>query len=141
MVETLNELKEINNQLKEELRLKSYKKFMINHKAIEIKNIEYWLASTVMIVSKIYPYRKNYIDLAPWWNRSIEQHDRSILSLKLTNDDEGILDAEIIEINYVSGKAKLYSKSNDLTFEVPFEYLNEDNTISDSLLLTNTFKK
>ena len=33
----------------------------------------------------------------------------------------------------------MYSKTNDITYEVPFSYLNENTVINDELFLTNTF--
>ena len=136
-----NKLKEINNILKTKLRVEAYKQFNSNHKVIEIKNSEYWKSSSIIIISKIAPYRKKIVNLSEWWNSNyynINGHNyKDISEIKLTK--ENLLDSEVIELNYISGKAKMYSKTNDITYEVPFSYLNENTVINDELFLTNTF--
>ena len=55
----------------------------------------------------------------------------------MLSDD--IVDAEIIGLNYVTGKATLESRLNGITFEVDFDYINEDTLVSDEYSLKNTF--
>jgi len=113
---------------------KLYKKY---HKIIEIKNSEYWMPSSIFIIDKITPFNKKVVDLSSYWNM-IQSNDNSELSdLKIT--DENIDDSEITEINYVSGKAKLYSRATDIEYEVPFKYLNENTNVSDEMILSNSF--
>jgi len=113
---------------------KLYKRY---HKIIEIKNSEYWMPSSIFIIDKIAPFNKKVIDLSNYWNM-IQSNDNSELSdLKITN--ENMDDSEITEINYVSGKAKLYSRTNDIEYEVPFKYLNENTNVSDEMILSNSF--
>ena len=132
-----NKLTEINKKLKDELLVEISKHFNMNHRTIEIKNSEYHLASSILIISKVSPYKRRYVNLAQWWNNKYKTNKASFEDIKISK--ENILDSEVIEVNYVNGKAKLYSKNIDTIFEVPFEYLNENSVISDEMTLTNTF--
>jgi hypothetical protein len=111
-----------------------YKKY---HNIIEIKNSEYWMPSKVRIISKIPPYTKINVDLSNYWNMIQSNDNSNIEDLMITK--ETILDSELIEINYVTGKAKLQSRMNDIIYEVPFKYLNENINVSDDMTLSNTF--
>ena len=111
-----------------------YKKY---HKIIEIKNSEYWMPSYARIINKIPPYTKINIDLTDYWNMN-QSNDKSKLSdLKITK--ENMLDSELIELNYVNGKAKVQSRTNDTIYEVPFKYLDETVNVSDDMILSNSF--
>ena len=139
MINTLLTLKRINEELREKLKLKAREHFNLYHRTIEIKNNEYWKPSSIIVISKISPYRKHLVNLKEWWNKNYEQPNTvSIDEIKVTN--ENILDSEVVEVNYISGKAKLYSKNADVTYEVPFEYLDKNTVLSDSMLLKNTFR-
>ena len=111
-----------------------YKKY---HKIVEIKNSEYWMPSSIFIINKIAPFNKNVIDLSNYWNMNQSNNNSELSDLKITN--ENIDDSEITEINYVSGKAKLYSRATDIEYEVPFKYLNENTNVSDEMILSNSF--
>lgn len=125
--------KYIHNLYKESV-INLYKKY---HKFIEVKNKEYWMPSSVYIIDKIAPFTKQVINLSKYWNNIQDNTNSEISDLKITN--ENIEDSELININYIKGIATLYSRSNDLTYEVPFKYLNENINVGDELLLSNTF--
>ena len=121
-------------QLYKDMICNLYKKY---HKIIEIKNSEYWMPSSIKIINKIPPYTKINVDLTKYWNM-IQSNDISKLSdLKITN--ENMLDSELIELNYVNGKAKVQSRTNDTIYEVPFKYLDENVNVSDEMILSNSF--
>lgn len=121
-------------QLYKDMICNLYKKY---HKIIEIKNSEYWMPSSIRIINKIPPYTKINVDLTKYWNM-IQSNDTSKLSdLKITK--ENMLDSELIELNYVNGKAKVQSRTNDTIYEVPFKYLDETVNVSDEMILSNSF--
>ena len=107
-----------------------------NHKVIEIKNDEYWMPSSIIIISNVSPYTKKVESLEKYWNNIQSKDDLNVSDIKLTDYD--INDAEIIGINYVSGKAQLRSKLNDMKFEVPFEYINKNLDVNEKMILNLT---
>lgn len=131
----------INKNLQEKLKIEALQQFNNNHRVLEIKNSEYWKPSSIMIISKISPYRRQLINLSKWWNSNYDNinghNHKDINDIKITK--EKLLDSEVIEINYISGTAKMYSKTNDITYEVPFDYLDDQTVLNDAVLLTNTF--
>lgn len=111
-----------------------YKKY---HKIIEIKNSEYWMSSHARIINKTPPYKKINVDLSKYWNMIQSNNESKLSDLKITK--ENMLDSELIELNYVNGKAKVQSRTNDTTYEVPFKYLDETVNVSDEMILSNSF--
>ena len=111
-----------------------YKKY---HKIIEIKNSEYWMPSHTRIINKTPPYKKINVDLSKYWNMIQSNNESKLSDLKITK--ENMLDSELIELNYVNGKAKVQSRTNDTTYEVPFKYLDETVNVSDEMILSNSF--
>lgn len=122
---------------------KNYDDFVANAIIIEIPDKEYWQPSKCMIITKFIsvqsPALKWEVDLTKYWNYYQRKKDKEIENVKLSQ--ENILDSEIIDLNYVKGKAKLYSETLDEEYELDFDYLNGDtNKISDDYLLSkNTF--
>ena len=109
-----------------------------SHKFIEIKNDEYWKPSSVIIIGAIYPYNKKKISLNKYWNNYQNKERFKLDLLKITNE-ENIKDSQIEEIDYINGKVKVYSKSTDITYDVDFDYIDEDTNINNDILLENTF--
>lgn len=104
-----------------------------NHKVIEFKGSEYWMPSSIYLISNVLPYTKKYVDLKPYWNYVQSKEDLNISDIKLTESQ--IKDAELVEINYIRGTAKMYSKIEDMEFEVPFGYLNKNIEVSEDYSL------
>ena len=121
--------KSIINEFKE-YTLSLYKD---NHKVIEFKGNEYWMPSSIYLISNVLPYTKKYVDLKPYWNYVQSKEDLNISDIKLTESQ--IKDAELVEINYIRGTAKMYSKIEDMEFEVPFGYLNKNIEVSEDYSL------
>lgn len=122
---------------------------------IELKETEYWKPSFVLWRTKIFPYRvislvesgkegkfsskyhRGKMSLAPWWNMYQKFEDKDIANIQLGG--EQVNDFRVISLNYVQGTAQLISKTTDKIITVPFEYLNENTEIDDSMLLSHTF--
>ena len=117
------------NDFKNEV-LKLYK---TNHKIIEIKDDEYWKPSSILIISNVTPYVKSIVNLDKYWNDIQSMNDFNISDIKLTK--ELINDAELLYIDYIKGICKMYSKKEDLEFDVPFEYIDKDISVDESYSL------
>lgn len=121
-------------ELYKNIALSYYKK---SHKIIELKRSEYWMPSSISIISNIRPYSKNIVDLTKYWNMSQSFNDVSIYDVKVTN--ENILDAELCELNYISGMAKIRSRQTGIEYSVPFKYLSGDINVDPDMTLNNGF--
>lgn len=134
----VNYIDYINKQLIEnyfkKLSLDNYKK---THRIIEIKNDEYWQPSTIIDIKTTYPYKKSIISLEKYWNMTQGFRDIDIYDVK--NTLENIKDAELINLDYIKGIAKIRSRTNDIEFNVPFKYLDENINVSDEMTLNDTF--
>lgn len=130
----MNQKSQTIHDLYKEAVCKLYKRY---HKIIEIKQSEYWQPSSIFIINKISPFNKITVDLSKYWNMIQSNESSNINDLKITK--ENIEDSELIEINYVSGKAKLQSRTEDIIYEVPFKYLDENINVSDDMILSNSF--
>ena len=119
----------------DEFSLLTIKQYKEDHKIIELKNEEYWQPSSIIIISNNMPYTKETIDLTKYWNNSQSNNNYDISNIKITN--ENMNDIEICNINYVNGTADIISRSNDITYNVPFEYINENIKVSDDMVLGN----
>ena len=77
------------------------------------------------------------MSLEYWWNMYQKFEDKNINNIKISNDN--LNDYVLINLNYVTGIATLRSKLTYKEIEVPFEYLDENIDIDDSMLLDHTF--
>ena len=82
-------------------------------------------------MSNVHPYTKEVVDLSDYWNYNQSKEDYNISDIKLT--DTEIQDAELLEINYIQGTAKMRSKTTDIEFTIPVSYLNQDTSVSEDL--------
>lgn len=117
------------------LLMSTYKE---SHRIIEIKNDEYWQPSSIIVVAKNRPYKKTIIDLSKYWNMSQSYSNVSPTDIKMSEDV--LNDSELIELNYIRGKARMRSRMTDIEYEVPFNYLNDDVTVSKDITLEGTFR-
>lgn len=108
----------------------------------EIMPSEYWQPAQIIIMTKFIslasPNLKWTVDLSPWWNMWQSKSDKTYTTKKISKDGNWY-DAKITRFDYMHGKATLYSKTNDQSYEVPFDYLSGDEDIDDSFSLANTF--
>lgn len=117
----------------------SEEELKINYRLIEIKNIEYYKPSKVIIKKLSYPFEIKKYSLDEYWdnyefieeNKDLEQY---------WFDEDSIKDAELIYIDYIKGKGKFRSKFTQKEFWVDFKFINENTRISlEDLSLSNTF--
>lgn len=99
-------------------------------KIIENKNIEYWMPSSI-IVRVLYKDNRSVkeYDLTPFWNNFQNKNNEPNID-DLTIIGEKILDPEILSINYVSGKAKIESRMNDIEFDIDLNMVNSSSKYS-----------
>lgn len=134
---------------------KTKKEFKRYINVIELKNTEYWKPSYVVWRTKYFPYRivsgskfgetgkfedpgvKGKMSLEHWWNMYQKFEEKTIDKINIGGTQ--INDFAVIYLNYVAGTATLRSRSTDKEIVVPFEYLNENTEIDDTMLLNNTF--
>lgn len=137
-------------------KFSSIEEFKANVNIVEFKDTEYWMPSSVTWRTKIFPYKtislqeagetgvfnfktqhSGQMSLAPWWNMYQKFEHKQVRNIQIGG--EQINDFAITYLNYVEGYAKLSSKMTGKEIEVPFEYLDENCTIDDSMLLDKTF--
>ena len=112
--------------------------FLKTHKIIENKLPEYWQPSKIMIITTFYPYKKQVVDLAPWWNDYQEYKNHQIENL-IADETMNMVDAKVEYIDYVRGKTTIYSKSTDVEKTVDLNYIHGDTEMDDEATLANTF--
>lgn len=116
------------------LAVELFKKY---HKIIEIKNTEYWMESDIIVIHNSKPFSKHVYNLKDFWNYYQKFENYDISDIKITN--ENINDSYVSYVDYINGTAKMYSKTNDINYNVKFKYLDENSKLGDELLMTNTF--
>ena len=122
--------------------VKTIKEFKENSYILEIPGNEYWQPSKCCIITKFInsssPNLRWTVDLTPYWNNYQAKENNKVEKLKLSN--ENIDDSEIINLNYITGKATLYSENADKEYDVDFDYLDGNtNKVSESMMLKETF--
>lgn len=110
--------------------------FNNTHRIVEIQNEEYYKPSQIIIYNKYFPFNKKVVDLAPYWNTYQFYNNKNIEEIKVSNENKN--DSYITDIDYIHGKVKMYSKINDMSYDVDFDYIKDDTEIDDSIL-KNTF--
>ena len=118
--------------------------YKANHLIIEQRENGYYKPSHIVVIgvektASGRPRRtKKNIDLGPYWNRYRENMENSLLQNTIYNE-EMIVNAELIYIDYAAGKAKMCNRIENKEFWVSFDYINKDTIISDEYSLKNTF--
>ena len=118
------------------------KEFKENCYILEMMNTEYWMPSYCKIITKFKtsqsPNLSWKVNLEPYWNS--HQSNKGDYRKMIISKDEKLDDAKIVDINYVQGKAKIYSENLDKELEVDFDFLNVNNIgVDESIQLKNTF--
>lgn len=142
----------------EEFYKSGYDKLKEKYRIIDIKREIYFEPSVAKLIPKHnIDGKKLNIDLEQYWNNDyvvknifLDYRVKPIannlaeygdISRQDTTDIKNacICDAEIIEWDYVRGRAKLRSRVWNIEFYVDYKYINSDVKESDSLSIDNTF--
>lgn len=142
----------------EEFYKSGYDKLKEKYRIIDIKREIYFEPSVAKLIPKHnIDSKKLNIDLEQYWNNDyvvknifLDYRVKPIannlaeygdISRQDTRDinNARIYDAEIIEWDYVRGRAKLRSRVWNIEFYIDYKYINSDVKESDSLSIDNTF--
>ncbi len=142
----------------EEFYEHGYNELKQEYRIIDIKREIYFEPSVAKLIPKHnIDNKKLNIDLEKYWNNDyivknifLDYRVKPIannlaeygdISRQDTTDinNARIYDAEIIEWDYVRGRAKLRSRVWNIEFYVDYKYINSDVKESDSLSIDNTF--
>lgn len=142
----------------EEFYKSGYDKLKEKYRIIDIKREIYFEPSVAKLIPKHnIDGKKLNIDLEQYWNNDyvvknifLDYRVKPIannlaeygdISRQDTMDinNARIYDAEIIEWDYVRGRAKLRSRVWNIEFYIDYKYINSDVKESDSLSIDNTF--
>lgn len=103
---------------------------------IETKQPEYWQPSYVSIISKHYPYTKHKVWLDEYWCKYKKETPNYTYTYI---DEDTIKDAQIVELNYVTGEANMKSRFTGVEFKIPFNKIDETTPISDEFGMEHSF--
>ena len=107
----------------------------------EIMPAEYWQPSRLKIVTKYIslssPNLTWNVNLVSYWNIYQSKLFKNISTKKVSQ--ENYSDAKVTNLDYLRGKATMYSKNADVEYEVDFDYLDDTVDIDDDYSLSNTF--
>lgn len=115
------------------------KEFKNKYNIIELKNDEYWKPSSIIYITKTYPYKKTQVDLTNFWNTYQEHKNDEFTNIKFTDSKYNIAIFELIGIDYINGKCKIRNKENNSEFCIPFNRLNKDIIVGEDYSLANLF--
>ena len=142
---------------KEEFYEHGYNDLKQKYRIIDIKREIYFEPSVAKLIPKHNIDEKLNIDLEKYWNNDyivknifLDYRVKPIannlaeygdISRQDTQDINNacIYDAEIIEWDYVRGRAKLRSRVWNIEFYVDYKYINSDVKETESLSIDNTF--
>lgn len=142
---------------KEEFYGHGYNDLKQKYRIIDIKREIYFEPSVAKLIPKHNIDKKLNIDLEQYWNNDyvvknifLDYRVKPIannlaeygdISRQDTQDINNacIYDAEIIEWDYVRGRAKLRSRVWNIEFYVDYKYINSDVKEAESLSIDNTF--
>ena len=112
-------------------------KHNIDDKKLNIDLEQYWnndyIVKNIFLDYRVKPIANNLAEYRFRLAKDIPQQDTTDIK------NACICDAEIIEWDYVRGRAKLRSRVWDTEFYVDYKYINSDVKESDSLSIDNTF--
>ena len=138
------------NELKQEYRIIDIKreiyfepsvaklipKHNIDNKKLNIDLTHYWnndyIVKNIFLDYRVKPIANNLAEYGDTYRQDIKDITKDI-------NNACIYDAEIIEWDYVRGRAKLRSRVWNIEFYVDYKYINSDVKEAESLSIDNTF--
>lgn len=112
-------------------------KHNIDDKKLNIDLTQYWnndyIVKNIFLDYRVKPIANNFAEYRFRLAKDIPQQDTTDIK------NACIYDAEIVEWDYVRGRAKLRSRVWDTEFYVDYKYTNSEVKESDSLSIDNTF--
>lgn len=142
---------------KEEFYKSGYDKLKEKYRIIDIKREIYFEPSVAKLIPKHNIDEKLNIDLTQYWNNdyvvknifldyrvkpianSLAEYGDISRQDTMDINNARIYDAEIIEWDYVRGRAKLRSRVWNIEFYIDYKYINSDVKEAESLSIDNTF--
>ena len=138
------------NELKQEYRIIDIKreiyfepsvaklipKHNIDNKKLNIDLTHYWnndyIVKNIFLDYRVKPIANNLAEYGDTYRQDIKDITKDI-------NNACIYDAEIIEWDYVRGRAKLRSRVWNIEFYIDYKYINSDVKEAESLSIDNTF--
>lgn len=112
-------------------------KHNIDDKKLNIDLTQYWnndyIVKNIFLDYRVKPIANNFAEYRFRLAKDIPQQDTKDIN------NARIYDAEIIEWDYVRGRAKLRSRVWNIEFYVDYKYINSDVKEAESLSIDNTF--
>ena len=112
-------------------------KHNIDDKKLNIDLEQYWnndyIVKNIFLDYRVKPIANNFAEYRFRLAKDIPQQDTKDIN------NARIYDAEIIEWDYVRGRAKLRSRVWNIEFYVDYKYINSDVKEAESLSIDNTF--
>lgn len=146
---------------KEEFYEHGYNELKQEYRIIDIKREIYFEPSVAKLIPKHNIDEKLNIDLTQYWNNDYvvknifldyrvkpiannlaeygDTYRQDIKDITKDINNARIYDAEIIEWDYVRGRAKLRSRVWNIEFYIDYKYINSDVKEAESLSIDNTF--
>lgn len=111
-------------------------KHNIDGKKLNIDLTYYWnndyIVKNIFLDYKVKPIANNLAEYGDIYRQDTRQYTKDI-------NNACIYDAEIIEWDYVRGRAKLRSRVWNIEFYIDYKYINSDVKEAESLSIDNTF--
>ena len=118
---------------------KTIRDFKKKYNIIEFKNDEYWQPSSIVYITKTYPFKKHRVDLTEYWNFYQEHKDDVFTNIKFFEENQDVSNFELINIDYIKGLVQLRDKLNFREFWVPFNKINKNIEVGEDYSLANLF--
>lgn len=111
-------------------------KYNIDGKKLNIDLTQYWnndyVVKNIFLDYRVKPIANNLAEYGDTYRQDIKDITKDINNAR-------IYDAEIIEWDYVRGRAKLRSRVWNIEFYIDYKYINSDVKEAESLSIDNTF--